>query len=78
MHPTLVSFQPFLEQLRGAFPEIQGTDAQLAALIADALDVLDPEHPGACADARILWTEFLTIAAAAGGDTDYPNDDDDD
>ena len=57
---------------------LRGTDAQVAQLIADALELLDPDTADAATDAGNLAAYFSYMASEFGGDTDYPDNNEDD
>lgn len=70
----LESFQQLTRMLRSVFPELEGTDAQLGALIADALETINPDTDAAELDAQRMARAFRYLASQSPGDMDYPDD----
>ena len=78
---TIEPARPFFEWLREVYPELTGSDAQIAQLIADALDVIAPDSAMARADAVLLAAQFHyiaeTLVGETGGDLEYPIEEED-
>ena len=78
---TIEPARPFIEWLREVYPELTGFNAQIAQLIADALDVIDPDSAMARADAVLLARQFRyiaeTLVGETEGDLEYPVEEED-
>lgn len=71
---VLDDYQALMAYIRECWPEIKGTDAQVAALIADALETVSPDTDAAAEDAQMLAQQFQFFAGHLGGDTEYPEE----
>lgn len=74
MNPAAEAIQPFLDQLRGAFPELRGTDTQVVGLILNALEVVDPDSTSARIDRDVLIQQLTHTLTEMPGDEAYPDD----